>query len=470
MKADKAKELLYKPKLFWEKADRKSLKKVTEYAETYKTFLDMCKTVRETVATSENLLKSNNFNSIYTTKGKKAVYGIHRGKNLAAARFGEKPVSEGVNVVVAHIDSPRIDLKQNPLYEDMNTNLGMLRTHYYGGIRKYQWFSTPLALHGVVIDKKGGIINVSIGEKEDEPVFVIPDLLPHLAQKEQGSKKIGEAHTAGKMNVIFNSIPIPPESEKSIKQAVKTQALVLINELYGIEEKDLLSAELELVPAGKARDLGLDRSMVLGYGQDDRICTFAAMQAILEVSKPDRTVIVLLVDKEEVGSRGNTGADSVFLEDFVADLLAYNGEATDNNTLRKTLIRSHILSADVNVAVNPNFPDVHELQNAAVLGKGVNITKFTGTGGKKNSNDANPEFLAEVLRAFNADGVNWQMGELGKVDEGGGGTVAMFFARYGAEVLDCGTPLISMHAPYEICSKADLYSTGEAYKSFMLRV
>ena len=462
------KKLTYQRKNFWQEASQKERKTALDFSEDYKTFLDICKTERETIDHFAKVLKDKNFANIDSNNKSKKVFRLARAKNGAIAIIGKRPISEGVNLIVSHVDAPRVDLKQNPLYEDSSTKLGIMKTHYYGGVKKYQWMSTPLALHGIIVKNTGEIVKVSIGEDENDPVFVMPDLLPHLARKVQYTKKIGEAIDAGKMNLIFNSIPYPENKEdKDIKEAVKLNALVLLNEKYGIVESDFLSAELELVPAGKARDAGIDRSLVMGYGQDDRICAYTSAEAIFDTkSDLDRTAIVYLADKEEIGSDGNTGAKSIFIIDFIADLLKHNGEAGDSATLRKTLIKSHILSADVNAGINPNFPSVHEKENAVHLGFGVSVTKFTGSGGKGGSNDANAEFNAKIIKIFNENNVNWQTGALGKVDEGGGGTIAKFMAEHGAEVIDCGPGVLGMHSLYELTSKADIYSCYKAYKAF----
>ncbi|MDY6915054.1 MAG: aminopeptidase [Candidatus Cloacimonadota bacterium] len=458
------KNLCYKRKSFW-KEYPKEIEAAFDFCKDYKKFLNTCKTDRETIAYFTKILSQKKFANLDETTKAKKVYRIARGKNAAFAVIGKKPVSEGVNLIVSHIDVPRVDLKQNPLYEDSTTNLGIMRTHYYGGVKKYQWMSTPLALHGVILTKDGKTVNISIGEAEDDPVFVMPDLLPHLARKVQYSKKIGEAIDAAKMNLIFNSMPYLDDDEET-KDAVKLQALVILNEKYGITEADFLSAELEIVPAGKCRDAGLDKSMVLGYGQDDRVCAYTSAEAVFDVEQPEKTAIVYLADKEEVGSEGNTGAKSIFIIDFISDLLKHNQEAFDSSTLRKTLIKSQILSADVNAAINPNYPSVHEKDNAVHLGQGVSVTKFTGSGGKSGSNDANAEFNHKIISIFNEENVNWQTGSLGKVDEGGGGTIAKFMAQHGAEVIDCGPGVLGMHSLYELTSKADVYSAYKGYKAF----
>ena len=460
-----SKKLSYQRKNFWKEASQKEKKSAFDFSKGYKNFLNECKTERETIEYISNELVKRNFLEVDKKKKSNTVYSISRNKNAAIAVIGKKPISEGVNLVVSHIDAPRVDLKQNPLFEDKTTKLGMMRTHYYGGIKKYQWMSTPLALHGTIVKEDGKVIKVSIGENENEPVFVMPDLLPHLARKEQYTKKLNEAIEAGKMNLVFNSIPYIEDEE--VKEAVKLNALILLNKKYGIIEENFLSAELELVPAGKARDVGIDKSLVLSYGQDDRICAYTSAQAIFNIkSNLDKTAVVYLADKEEIGSEGNTGAKSVFIINFIADLLKYNNEAYDSATLRKTLIKSQILSADVNAGINPNFPNVHEKENAVHIGFGVSLTKFTGKGGKSGSNDANAEFNSKIIRIFNKEKVNWQIGELGKVDEGGGGTIAKFMAEYGADVIDCGPGILGMHSLYELSSKADIYSSYKAYKAF----
>ncbi|MCD8480452.1 MAG: aminopeptidase [Candidatus Cloacimonetes bacterium] len=414
----------------------------------------------------EKLLKKHKFSPIDGKKGSKLVYRVFRGKTMAVAVLGSEPLTNGFNMVASHIDAPRIDLKQNPLYEDGPSQMACMRTHYYGGIKKYQWVSTPLSLHGVVVKKDGSLLNINLGEKEDEPVFIIPDLLPHLARKEQYAKNLNDAIDASKLNLVFSGM-IEPESEE--KEAAKAFALKALNKAYGVTEADFLSAELQLVPATPARDAGIDASMVVGYGQDDRICAYAGLTALLDNldTKPKRTMIVYFSDKEEVGSQGATGAHSVFIQDFVGELLAYKGEDNSAANLRKTFMNSQILSGDVTAVVDPNYPNVHEKQNAVIFNHGIGISKFTGSGGKYSCNDASAEFTAKVLNIFNDAGVFWQMGELGKVDEGGGGTIAYILANLGSEVIDCGVGIMGMHSLYELCSKADLYSTYKAYKAFL---
>ncbi|MFO8144294.1 MAG: aminopeptidase [Candidatus Syntrophosphaera sp.] len=466
-KEEKKKELLYERKNFWKDAGQEEIKKAMAFAKPYKDLLNEAKTERESVKIFEKMLRNNNFHSLPCGRGNKRVYSIFRNKTIAIAVIGKLPLSEGFNMVASHIDAPRVDLKQNPLYGDKNSTMACMRTHYYGGIKKYQWVSTPLALHGIVVKHDGSVLDISIGEKDSEPVFIIPDLLPHLAKKEQYTKNIGEAIDASKMNLVFSGMQ---DSGSKEKEAVKLYALELLKKKYGISEKDFISAELQLVPASKARDAGLDSSMVVGYGQDDRICAYAALRALLDNldAKPERTMVIYFSDKEEVGSQGNTGAHSVFIQDFIASLLRHKGESDSSSNLRKTFMNSQILSGDVTAAVDPNYPNVHEHQNAVLFNHGVGISKFTGSGGKYGCNDANAEFTAKVIRIFDAAKVYWQMGELGKVDEGGGGTIAYILANLGAEVIDCGTGLMGMHSLYELSSKADLYSTYAGYKAFLI--
>ncbi|MBN2460243.1 MAG: aminopeptidase [Candidatus Cloacimonetes bacterium] len=468
MKAEGWKDrLVYQRKNFWKTATPREREEAQVFAAGYMKFLNTCKTERETVTHVASLMEKKGFHDIDIVGKADRLFRSARGKNLALAVIGNQPLTDGINLIVSHIDTPRVDLKQNPLSEDSTTELAVLRTHYYGGVKKYQWMSTPLSLHGVVIKDNGETVNISIGEKEKEPVFIMPDLLPHLASREQYSKKIGDAVSASHMQVVFGSMPYEKEAEK-LKEAVKLNILYLLHQKYGIVEEDLLSAELQLVPAGKARNAGLDGSLISAYGQDDRVCAYASLQALfsLQPDKLDRTAVIYLADKEEIGSESNTGAKSAFMLDFLADLLKYNQESADSMNLRKTLIKSQIISADVNAAINPNFPEVHEKDNAVHLGFGVSVTKYTGSRGKSMTNDANAEFNSKIIRILNAAGVNWQTGMLGKVDEGGGGTIAKFMAEYGAEVIDCGPGLLGMHSLYELSSKADVYSAYRAYRAF----
>jgi aspartyl aminopeptidase len=370
-------------------------------------------------------------------------------------------MENGLNIVGSHVDSPRIDLKQNPLYED--GGFSMLKTHYYGGIKKYQWVAMPLAIHGVIIKKGGEKINVVIGEDDNDPILYISDLLPHLAGKQMG-KKLSEGIEGEGLNVLIGSMPL---TDKEAKSRVKLLTMKLLNEKYGINEEDFTTAELEIVPAGKSRDLGLDRSMVMAYGHDDWICAYTSLRAILEVENPERTCVGLFVDKEEIGSVGATGMHSKFFENCVAEIMELAGQYSELR-VRRTLANSKMLSSDVAAADDPNFPGVIEKKNGAYFGKGIVITKYTGSRGKGGSNDANAEFLGELRDIFNDNGIVWQTAELGKVDEGGGGTIAYILAEYGMEVVDCGVAVLSMHAPWEVASKADIFETYRAYKVFLI--
>ena len=471
-KDDIKKRLSYSRKNFWTETTKNEQKIALKFSENYKKFLTACKTERECIDYFINDLENRSFVSIddKNASSTKLVYRVFKNKALAVAVIGKEPIRKGVNIIASHIDSPRVDLKQNPLHEDRETKLGIMKTHYYGGIKKYQWMSTPLALHGIVTKNDGSKVNIVIGEQENDPIFLMPDLLPHLAKNEQADKKYHDIIKAGQMNVVFNSIPYSIEKEE-IEEAVKVHALVLLNEKYGIKEEDFLSAELILVPAGKARDAGIDKSMIAAYGQDDRICAYTSYQALLDVKDidVDKTSICFFFDKEEVGSDSVGGATSVFFEDFIADVLRLRQEESNGYSLRKTLINSSVISADVNAAINPNFPSVHEAQNAVHFGFGVGICKYTGAGGKSSSNDATSEFMAKIVKIFNSEKVNWQTGSLGKVDEGGGGTVAKFLAKHGCDVIDVGPGLLGMHALYELVSKADVYSTYKAYKAFFMK-
>jgi len=442
----------------WKKKSKEEIASIFEFSEGYKKFLDQAKTERESVRVIQSVLSSYGFSEDWT--GGKA-HCINRGKEIIAFVKGKQSPADGFNIVVAHIDAPRLDLKQNPLYEDVD--LGLLKTHYYGGIKKYQWVATPLAIHGIVVKADGREINLSIGDNEDEPVFSIDDLLPHLSRKTQDEKKLSEAIDGEKLTLLFGSIPLEGED----KEAVKKGILTILQDKYGIEEEDFVSAEIEVVPAFKARDVGIDKSMIGAYGQDDRVSAYTLLKAISEISEPRRPCLAIFVDKEEIGSEGNTSMRSHFLRVFIDEmcegLKLKNGEAL----IRKMLFQSKALSADVNGAMNPTFQDVHEKQNACYLGHGICITKFTGHGGKVGANDAHAEYVAMIRKMFNDEGILWQTGELGKIDEGGGGTVAKFLAEYGMDIIDCGAPILTMHSPFEISSKLDVYETYRAFKVFL---
>ena len=438
-------KLGYKNNNGWLKTDKD---RIFEFAESYKSFIGKCKTERETVKfVKEEFEKRSRKDDFFV---------VNRGKCIALVRLGD---GFGMKLIASHIDSPRIDLKQNPLFED--TELALFHTHYYGGIKKYQWFNIPLAIHGIIVKSNGEIVDICIGEDDNDPMFVIPDLLPHLSHKVQDDKKVKEAFEAEKMNLIVGSIPLDDEE----KDAVKLNVLRILNEKYGIIEEDFISAEITLVPALKPKDLGFDRGLIAAYGHDDRICAFCSKEAFFDADSK-KTIVALMVDKEEIGSDGNTGAKSRFLLDVVVEILKRKGISPDFVNVGEFLKNSEVLSADVNGAVNPMYKDVHEKDNASYINHGVVLTKFTGHGGKYMANDASAEFVGKIRRIFNDANVKWQIGELGKVDEGGGGTIAKYLAVWNMDVVDCGPALISMHSPYEIASKLDLFESYKAYKSF----
>ncbi|MBP1726960.1 MAG: Aspartyl aminopeptidase [Deltaproteobacteria bacterium] len=452
----------------WKRKARDEIERIFAFCEGYKRFLDLAKTEREAVRCVETALKEAGF-SPDPASGK--VYRLNRGKEAIAWRPGTHPASEGVRLIMAHIDAPRLDLKQNPLYEDVD--LALLRTHYYGGIKKYHWVAMPLAIHGVIIKEDGTCVEVRIGEDEADPVFAIDDLLPHLSRKHQDEKKVADAIEGEKLTILFGSLPLLGEEQAPVKKHV----LKLLKDVYGVTEDDFISAEIEIVPAFKARDVGLDRSMMGAYGQDDRASAYPLLRALCDMEDPTHGVLAIFVDKEEIGSEGNTSAKSRFVEMFLYDVLGASGAAaTDgrihgldglDDLVRRALFASKAISADVNGAVNPNWQDVHEKQNACYLGGGVCVTKFTGHGGKVGANDAHAEYVAEIRRLFNKEGIIWQTGELGKIDEGGGGTVAKYLAEYGMDIIDVGVPLLAMHSPFEISNKLDIYETYRAFKAFL---
>ena len=441
----------------WTKKTKEEIKEIFRFCEGYKSFLSLAKTEREAIKVIEKQLITTGFKS---DPGHHRTFSVNRGKTAVAFIKGEVPPADGLNIIVAHIDAPRLDLKQNPLYEDVD--LALLRTHYYGGIKKYHWVAIPLAIHGVVIKKDGSKIELAIGEDENDPVFVIDDLLPHLSRKIQDEKKLSEAIEGEKLTLLFGSMPLTGIEKESVKSGV----LKLLYDSYGIIEEDFVSAELEIVPAFKARDVGIDRSMVGGYGQDDRACGYTLLEAVCNTFEPRRPCLAIFTDKEEIGSEGSTAIQSSFLKLALTDILKGMGMKTDEASIRNMLFKSKALSADVNGALNPTYQDVHEKQNACRLGYGICISKFTGSGGKSGASDANAEYVGEIRSLFNRDGVIWQTGELGKIDAGGGGTVAKHLAIYGMDIIDCGTPVLTMHSPFEISSKLDIYETYRAFKSF----
>jgi aspartyl aminopeptidase len=446
----------------WPGLDEEKIKEAYHFNDGYIDFLTQAKTEREVTEKICVLASEKGFKAIEQIDSIKAgdkILITSKSKVAALVVIGNQPLEEGFNLVVSHIDSPRLDLKARPAYEA--DGMALLKTHYYGGIKKYQWPAMPLALHGVVVKKDGRVIKVVIGESADDPVLTISDLLPHLA-KDQMEKKMSEAINAESLNAIVGSRPQADCDDDPIK----TYIMKLLQEQYDIEEDDLTSAELQLVPAYSAREVGLDRSMVGAYGQDDRVCAYSSLMAALEVEQPVRTAICLFVDKEEIGSTGNTGLQSLLIENIVAEIMHKAGN--DNYySLRQALALSSALSADVNAAVDPNYPEVFEKMNCSFLSRGVVVTKYTGSRGKSSSNDANPEFIARIRRLFDEAGVVWQVGELGKVDIGGGGTVAQYIAHYGMEVVDCGVALLGMHSPFEVASKLDVYMAYLGYKAFM---
>ena len=440
------------------KEDKKEFKKSDEFAIGYKEFLDKAKTEREFVTLAKKMLTEAGYKEFDIAKKYKAgdkVYKINRGKALIATTFGSKDLNEGLRINAAHIDSPRLDLKPNPLYE--KNELALFKTHYYGGIRKYQWVTIPLSMHGVVVKKDGTKVEINIGEAEDDPVFMISDLLPHLGMK-QGERKLAEGITGEELNIIVGSLPL---DDADIKDAVKLHAMKLLNDRYGITEKDFARAEIEFVPALKAKDMGFDRSLIAAYGQDDRICAYPALVAEIETKKPEFTTVTVLADKEEIGSVGNTGLHSNFVYDFIS-MLATNKKAD----VRVVCENSACLSSDVNAAYDPTFDSVFEANNSCYLNHGCVLTKYTGARGKYSSSDASAEFMAKVIDIMDNAGVHWQIGELGAVDVGGGGTVAQFIAMLNIDVVDLGIPVLAMHAPYEVASKLDLYNGYKAFKAF----
>lgn len=453
----------------WNSYDENDMKKVFKISEEYKKFLSECKTERECIKGFIKIAEKGGYKNLEDVckKGEKLnpgqkIYVNNRDKTLALVVVGKRAMAEGMNILGAHVDSPRLDLKQNPLYED--TDLAFLKTHYYGGVKKYQWVTLPLALHGVVIKKDGTKKEIVIGEAEDEPVIGISDLLIHLAG-EQLEKKLKKGIEGEDLNILIGSIPL---KDGETKNPVKINVLKILNEKYGICEEDFVSAELEVVPAGKARDCGLDRSMIMGYGQDDRICSYTSFEAMMKLENPEKTCITLLVDKEEIGSVGATGMQSRFFENTVAEVMNCTDQYNELN-LRKALANSKMLSADVSAAYDPNYPSVMEKKNAAYFGKGLVFNKYTGSRGKSGCNDANPEFIAELRQIMDKHNVYWQTSELGKVDQGGGGTIAYILARYGMDVIDCGIALQNMHAPWEVASKADIYEALKGYYAFLIR-
>ncbi len=457
-------KLCFEKKLGWIGVDSEKESAINILSEEYKDFLDSCKTEREAVVYIEKMAKLHGFKNIEDADSNDRKLFINF-DNVACVlvNVNNMDFEKGFLMVGSHIDTPRIDLKGFPLYE--TEDMAYLKTHYYGGIKKYQWVTRPLAMHGVVVMENGTKVNISIGEKDDDPVFTINDLLPHLAQ-DQMQKNARTVIEGENLNILVGSIPYKFEEGKD---AVKMAVLNHLYENYGIKEEDFVSAEIQMVPAGKSRDIGFDRSFIGAHGQDDRVCSFSGMKALFDSERKDENLFMMFFDKEEIGSKGNAGANSNILERAVNAIINHYGKA-DYNTLINALANSKFLSADVNAGIEPEWAGVTEKMNAGKIGCGVCLTKFTGSGGKGNSNEAHAEFVAECRNAFNAEGAKWQTAELGKVDQGGGGTIAMFIAEYGMDVVDCGTAVMSMHAPFEVVSKIDLYNTYLAYRGFYNRL
>ena len=455
----------------WLSYDEKEEKELELVAKSYRSFLDAGKTERECVSELIRQAEAAGYVSLEEKiasgeqiKAGDKIYAEGMKKILAFFHVGQEPLEKGMNILGAHIDSPRIDIKQNPLYED--TDLAYLDTHYYGGVKKYQWVALPLAIHGVIVKKDGTVAEVNVGEDEEDPVVYITDLLIHLAGK-QLQKTAAEVIEGENLDILIGSRPLSELPDDKKKEAVKENILKLLKEKYDVEEEDFLSAELEIVPAGKARDCGLDRSMVAGYGQDDRVCAYTSFLAMLEMEDPKRTSCCLLTDKEEIGSVGATGMQSRFFENSVAELLEGMG-CYSEMTLRRALKNSFMLSSDVSAGYDPAYGEAFEKKNAAYLGRGIVLNKFTGSRGKSGSNDANAEYVAKVRNIFDDHEIAFQTAELGKVDVGGGGTIAYICALYGMNVIDSGVSVLSMHAPWEVTSKADIYEAKKAYKAFLL--
>lgn len=454
----------------WSALSDKQLKECDAYCADYLNFLDESKTERlcvDEVVRRAEAAGYKSFESVMASgaelkKGTK-LYATNRNKSIILFNIGSKPISNGVNIVGGHIDSPRLDLKPNPLYED--SDIGFFKTHYYGGIKKYQWATIPLALHGVVFKANGEKIKISVGDEAGDPVFCVSDILPHLG-KDQADKKMGSGIEGEQLNIIVGNMPL---GDKKVKEKIKYRVLSILNEKYGITEKDFLTAEFEAVPAGNARELGFDRSMILAYGQDDRCCSFAALRAIIDTKNVETTAVAMLMDKEEVGSQGNTGSESDFFNYVLAELINKQEKNYSDLLLRRCMQNTQVLSADVGAAFDPNYASAYEKRNSSILGSGLQLVKYTGARGKSGCNDANAEFLAVVADVFDKNGVVWQIGELGKVDQGGGGTIAYILANAGAEVVDCGIPVISMHAPHEVTSKVDNYMAFLGYRAFLNR-
>lgn len=457
-------QLVYTPQSAWYKTDQNDLERVFSFNDGYKSFLNIAKTERETALQIEAMAKAKQFVPLdqveHLRPGSKVILN-YRDKAVLMAVIGQLPLEKGCHVIGSHIDAPRLDLKPNPLYEEQG--LAMFKTHYYGGIKKYQWLSIPLALHGVVYRQDGVLVSVIIGEEPGDPVFTITDLLPHLA-KNQMKKKMSEAVEGEGLNLLIGGMPV---TSREVKDAVKLAVLEKLNQKFNMTEEDFISAEFEVVPTFQARDVGLDRSMIGAYGQDDRVCVYTSLKAFLDIEKPQYTAVAMFMDKEEIGSVGNTGMAARTFENFMAEIINKAQPHYSEITLRRSLANSKALSADVTAGFDPNYPDVLEKNNAARLGYGIVLTKYTGARGKSGTNDAHAEFVGYIRQLFNKNNIHWQVGELGKVDQGGGGTIAYLMSAYGMDTLDCGVALLGMHSPFEVSSKIDVYAAYRAYKVFL---
>lgn len=461
MSEDLREKLFDKKENGWKKVNDEEKKKIFEYSKGYMDFLNKAKTEREFVKNAKELADKNGFKDIMefnTLKPGDKVYFVNRNKSMYLAIIGTESIENGLHIIGSHVDSPRLDLKPNPLYED--TEMAYFKTHYYGGIKKYQWTTIPLSIHGTIVKTNGEKIDICIGEDENDPIFTITDLLPHLAQ-DQMEKKLKNGIDGEDLNLLIGSIPY----DADVSEKVKLNILNILNNKYGITESDFLSSEIELVPAFKARSMGFDNSMVAAYGQDDKVCVYTSLTALMNINNPETTAVCIISDKEEIGSMGNTGMESAVFDTFIAEIL--NKLNVNNaNVLDKVFCKSKMLSADVDAGLDPIYSSVSEKNNASYLGRGIGLCKYTGARGKSGASDANAEFVAEVRNIFERNNIRYQISELGKVDIGGGGTIAYILANKGIEVIDCGIPVLSMHSPYEVTSKLDVYEAYNAYLAF----
>ncbi len=460
---EKLKDSLFrKTKTGWEGIEEGIKENIFNFCDGYIEFLNKSKTEREIIKSVKEIAQSNGFRNIREFSNLKSgdkVYYINRDKSMYLAIIGEETIENGINIIGAHADSPRLDLKPNPLYED--SGLAFLKTHYYGGIKKYQWTTIPLSIHGVIVKANGEKVEINIGEDENDPIFTITDLLPHLAS-EQMERKLKEGIKGEELNLLIGSIPYNGEN---VSEAVKLNILKILNDKYGITEVDFVSSEIELVPAFNSKTMGLDRSMVAGYGQDDKVCVYTSIKALMDIEKPRTTAVCIVSDKEEIGSMGNTGMESHVFDTFISEILNRLG-INRPNLLDKIFVNSKMLSADVDAAYDPTFASAYEKNNAGYIGRGLGLNKYTGARGKSGASDANAEFVAQVRGIFEENNVKYEFAELGRIDIGGGGTIAYILANKGVDVIDCGVPVLSMHAPYEVTSKFDIYEAYKGYKAF----